>query len=302
MRPAHGSLQPLIQGMSGNTLQSLLTRLNNAYISYYDAAAQALKFATNASGSWVASTVDSGNVGQYTSIAIDSTQRAYISYYDAAAQALKYATNASDSWVPETVDSTGDIGQYTSIAIDSAQKAYISYYDAAAQALKYATNASGSWVASTVDSGNVGQYTSIAIDSINKAYISYYDAAAQALKYATNASGSWVASTVDSGNVGQYTSIAIDSGQQCLHQLLRRRCASPQICDQMRPAHGSLQPLIQGMSGNTLQSLLTRYNNAYISYYDAAAQALKYATNASGSWVASTVDSGKCRAIHLDRY
>ncbi len=41
------------------------------HISYYDSTNGALKYATNASGAWVAATVDNaGNVGWYTSIKV----------------------------------------------------------------------------------------------------------------------------------------------------------------------------------------------------------------------------------------
>ena len=55
----------------------------------------------NASGSWVTTTVDPGNVRGPTSLALDSSDKAHVSYFDFAdlnAFALKYATNASDCW------------------------------------------------------------------------------------------------------------------------------------------------------------------------------------------------------------
>ena len=177
-----------------------------------------LKYATNASGAWVTTTIDSdGVVGLYTSIAVDSSDMvhiSYISYYDYDNYDLKYATNASGEWVTTTVDEF--VGGYTSIAIDSDDKVHISYYDYDNDDLKYATNVSGEWVTTTVDSdGAVGGYTSIAIDSGDKVHISYYDYDNYDLKYATNASGKWVTTTVDSdGAVGLYTSIAIDSGDK----------------------------------------------------------------------------------------
>ena len=81
------------------------------YISYYAYQEDSrhdgdCKYATNVSGSWVATTVDSsGQVGEYTSIALDSSGKAHISYLDDTNYGLKYATNASGSWVATTVDS-----------------------------------------------------------------------------------------------------------------------------------------------------------------------------------------------------
>jgi hypothetical protein len=74
---------------------------NYVHISYYDCLSDCdvdngdLKYASNASGSWVDETVDSyGDVGKHTSIAMDSFDNAHISYYDLDNGDLKYTTNA----------------------------------------------------------------------------------------------------------------------------------------------------------------------------------------------------------------
>jgi hypothetical protein len=198
---------------------------DNVHISYYDGT-NGLKYATNSgvnsgegncivydTSNFDCTTVDSNtDVGKYTSIAIDSSDKAHISYYDDDGGALKYATNATGSWVAETVDGSGDVGLHTSIAIDSSDSIHISYYHFTQGRLKYATGTSGSWATATVDSsGDVGLYTSIAIDSSDYEHISYYDWDNGDLRYAINSSGSWVDETVDSsGDVGLYDSIAID--------------------------------------------------------------------------------------------
>ncbi|NUO08104.1 MAG: hypothetical protein HUU08_05380 [Candidatus Brocadia sp.] len=66
-----------------------------AHISYYDCTNSALKYATNASGSWETRTLDSsGNIGGYAAIAVDTSDKTHISYYDDTHFNLKYATNA----------------------------------------------------------------------------------------------------------------------------------------------------------------------------------------------------------------
>ena len=193
-------------------------RIHICYRNSVELGSSYLRYATNASGSWVKSTIDSPG-GQFSSIAVDSNDKIHISYYceQIFYNDLKYATDASGIWATHTIDHAyqGVLGYYTSIAVDSNDKIHISYYNNSLTAydLKYATNASGDWVTETLDSsGVVGKYTSIVIDSNDKIHISYYDETNTNLKYATDASGSWVYETIDDGgSVGWETSMAVDS-------------------------------------------------------------------------------------------
>ncbi|MBI3811422.1 MAG: hypothetical protein HY283_04360 [Nitrospirae bacterium] len=168
------------------------------------------------------------DLGQWTSIAVDSGGAIHISYYDTRDVntnngALRYVTSGSP---PVVVDAPagGNVGQYTSIAVSSTGVVHISYYDQTNAALKYATCSAtctnpANWTAITVDkpANNVGQYTSIAVSSTGVLHISYWDSNAQDLKYATCSAtctnpANWTKIAVDTtGNVGQYTGIAVSS-------------------------------------------------------------------------------------------
>ena len=80
-----------------------------------------------ANAPWFNIDVDTtGNVGQYTSVAIDpSNGFTYASYYDATNSALRMAfnpglgsCNPNDDWSCQTIDSSADFGKYSSIAIN----------------------------------------------------------------------------------------------------------------------------------------------------------------------------------------
>ena len=65
-----------------------------------------LKYATNASGSWEAAIIDNSgeNIGAFSSIAIDTSDKVHISYSQAHPGPVEYATNVSGSWLATMID------------------------------------------------------------------------------------------------------------------------------------------------------------------------------------------------------
>jgi hypothetical protein len=288
-------------GSVGAYTSIALDNNKKVHICYRDETNAQLKYATNASGSWVYTSLDTAINGNTCAIALDSNNKVYISYQDATNSDLKYATNASGSWVYTVVDnSAGNMGAMSSIAIDSNNKIHISY--AGDNFLKYATNASGSWVNSIIDntpnpaySSGLAYSTSIALDSNDKVHVAYapiyygsgWDWDYHMLKYATNASGSWVLTTVEGNefiDVGQYCSIAMDSNNKAHISYYR---SGP--LGYATNTSGSWVASSLGDNGSHTSIALDSNDKIHISYYRSGP--LGYATNASGSWVYSTADS-----------
>ncbi|MFC1766950.1 Ig-like domain-containing protein [Candidatus Margulisiibacteriota bacterium] len=119
---------------------------NNPRISYYYSTGGDLKYASceagSESGSWNIATIDSvGTVGDFTSLALDSSGNPRISYRDntlpTSNEKLKYAWYQGSTWYTMVIEA-GNAGRYSSMTIDGSNKVSISYYADYGQLLRCA--------------------------------------------------------------------------------------------------------------------------------------------------------------------
>jgi hypothetical protein len=287
---------------------------DNVLIVFENASDETIRYATNGSGPWTVSTIDTHVRSYWSSVKVDANDKVHACYYNWNLNGVIYATNAGGSWVSSKVAS---IGVYDfvltgiSLALDSKGKVYISCYDMTNDDLLFVTNVDGPWSNFTVDSlWNAGRYSSIGVDSHGTIHISYiYEpwASATRLKYATNASGSWQITTIDQSafnSLGYYNSLCLDSDDK----------VHISYCDLTKNDLKHATNLGGTWVNETVDSAadigyrtsiaVDRGNNVHISYHDQALKNLKYATNIGGSWALATVDSpgniGESSSIAVD--
>jgi hypothetical protein len=170
----------------GNPPSLVLDSGAKAHVVYYKAgASQDLMYATNATGTWVVSTIDAaGMVGPNPALAIDHNDHLHVSYLDATNSKLKYATSKGvvpgngncspgSNWDCEVVGpGSGD----TALAVDSAGWVHLAYVYGN---LSYAKRdpATKTWAISPVASTGSWQLKidemAIALDSGGKAHVVY---------------------------------------------------------------------------------------------------------------------------------
>lgn len=167
-------------------------------------------------------TIDTGNIGYYTSLAKGSDGFALIAYHDMSNSALKVAHCRNYPCSQFGVETTDDVDEtrLPSIAIGTDQLGLISYYDATNTVLKVAhcgdpaCSKINATVSTIDDTAGVGEFSSLAIGPDQKGLISYYDRSNGDLKVAhcddVECSSATNKYTLDSeGDVGRYSSLAI---------------------------------------------------------------------------------------------
>jgi hypothetical protein len=268
-------------------------------ISYYDATNGNLKVkhcydTTCLSGMYLAAPDQGGDVGQYTSLVLDSNGYPVISYYDVTNGNLKVLHCDGPNCFGGSVNSpdtggTGDVGRYTSLVLDGAGKPVVSYYDATNGNLKLLhcddANCAGdesAHITSPATTGDVGQYTSLRLDGGNPV-VSYYDATNGDLKLLRcgdgSCSGDVIITSLDTGgNVGAYTSLALDGGKPVVsyydvtnHYLKVLKCNDAN-CDPDVPegsgAESIESPDTAGAVGAYTSLALDGSGYPVVSYYD----------------------------------
>lgn len=245
---------------------------------------------------WYIESVDTGNCGFWTSIALDASNNPHISHlcYSGMDYNLKYAYYDGSSWQLETVD-TGAVGAFSSIALDTSGYPHISYLDYQTNHdLKYAYFDGSSWQVESVDTaGYVGSYTSIDLDTSDNPHISYLDYGNYDLKYAYFDGSSWQISSVDTVNIGEdCTSIALDTSN------------NPHIAYYEDSPNNDLKYAYYDGSSWQIESVDTVGNVGtfasialdssdmpHISYYDDTNDGLKYAYYDGSSWQLESIDT-----------
>ena len=276
----------------------------NVHIVYFFLAATELRHATNASGSWVTSTIDTnGDTGHWPALAIDSQDALHVVYEDDTSKTMRYAVRSGNNWVKYAI---GPGVGHSGIAVSGA-KVHVSYVNN--NALYYASGAAGSWSPTQVDSSgaaapSAGVFSSLALDSSGKVHIAHAwgsltsSTTAVKLRHSTNAGGSWVsedAAPSITGAHGALCSIAIDSQDTIRISHHTSVSAGPadglHLSTLVNGGSWQTQTLVTGAQGSFSSILVNSKDDVYIAYRKYDVGELRYITNASGSWQATVLDT-----------
>ncbi len=198
---------------------------NKVHIIYYayttqPASSKELRYATNASGAWKVSIVDtSTNYGCYVgdgkslALSIDANGFAHIAYLgDYPQYGLKYATNKTGSWNSSII--TLSYSKSPSISVDVTETIHVVY--STTPLSKHASFTKGLWTIKVIESKEWSQFHSFALDAAGNKFVNYIVGnnlwgGQGELRYMTAMYGGWSTSVVDYNVCAANTDMSLDS-------------------------------------------------------------------------------------------
>jgi fibronectin type III domain protein len=279
------------QDVGGDGTGIALDGAGKVHLVAHDLSSGKLRYVTNASGSFVATTLDTvGFNGQSPKIAISAVDGSIHAVYLndlAGADSLRHASllPPSSTWAFEDIVSPTTFLSSWSLAIDGSGNLHVSYAhtdDGITYELAYARKAGGSWSSVPVTTlGRPGQ-NSLAIDSLGVAHIAYYEQDKFRLMHGTNGGSGWSTEEVHGvpgSDLGRHNSIAVNPSTGRIH-IAYYDTTNQDLRYARQDAGGSWALKVIDTTGDvgTYTSLgLDGIGQVHISYYDATNGELKVA-------------------------
>jgi hypothetical protein len=270
----------------------------NPWISDYGYDLYRPRLSHRVGSTWVKETFASDDpAGQPTAVAREPSGNVALAYTGSPGSTLRLARLSSGAWTNETVDEYREAGQESQLALDGAGLAHISYLNNTRHEVWYATrDAQGAWTRRSVRAVGNGQesptggHTSIAVEPGGTAHIVWYNAANKSVEHGVWSGSSWNIEVVDSPSSGAvWSSIALDAAGQARIAYINGNFA---LLYASRNAGGTyaIETVVPG-GAFEVSLALDSLAVPHISYYDAAAKTIAYASRATSGWLTETVDS-----------
>jgi len=254
--------------------------------------------------SWYIGTVDDlGDVGTYSSIAVDSQDRPHISYQDITNRHPIYASYDNGSWSRIFVSQNSLGAQHTSLALDGNDNPHICYKeDAFVPQLMYSYHDGQAWTHKPIGF-QLGHYLSIAVDNNDDAHITSYEFGGSLIYTTDLLDHDPIIETVDDEqNVGRDTSIEIDDADHPHISYLDVTNGNLKYAYHNGTSWVNETVDSSGDVGYYTSLDLDSNNHPHISYLDLGNDRLKYAYFDGAQWHNQTLDpaDGQATSIALD--
>jgi uncharacterized repeat protein (TIGR01451 family) len=274
--------------ITGQLARMAVDSRGNIHSSFSNSYWPGIMYATNASGTWVPTQIESGAADAQSALAIDADDGIHILTVDASGNLDCWSSPVppASEWTKATLPDSG-IKRVQQIVMDSNRHTHAVYF--ADGDLRYATNASGTWASEVVTAALASAVSSpvaLALDVDRHAHIVYLDDTGHALRYVTNVADGihWNTEKIEDEAPGASIAACVTTdGTTRLPTVDLFNLATGALGRAVRDDVGSWktnpQDTVTGVAADA--SLVTDASGKiHLAYIDAAARNLHYVTDA----------------------